>query len=143
MSRDKEQYEAQRWLDTALEDIDAARVLLDKKKYSHGCFFCQQAAEKGLKALWLFLGEEPWGHSIQKLMMELPGDKPKKDMEEFLEDGSILDRYYVPTRYPNGLPDLTPGRYYFEKDALLCIDSAARILTKIRALMGIEAGSVP
>ena len=64
-------------------------------------------------------------------------------MEEFLEDGSILDRYYVPTRYPNGLPDLTPGRYYFEKDALLCIDSAARILTKVRALMGIEAGSVP
>ena len=143
MSRDKEQYEARRWLDTALEDIDAARALQDKGKYSHACFFAQQAAEKGLKALWLFLGEDPWGHSIQKLIMELPEGAPKKDMEGLLEDGSILDRYYIPTRYPNGLPDLTPARYYFEKDALLCIDSALQILTKVRGLMGIKASSGP
>jgi HEPN domain-containing protein len=32
-------------------------------------------------------------------------------------DAAALDRFYIPTRYPNGLPDLTPGKYYFQKDA--------------------------
>ena len=68
MSLDKEQYEAQRWLETAREDLDAAKALLEKGKFSHACFFCQQSGEKALKAIWYFLGEDPWGHSIQKLI---------------------------------------------------------------------------
>jgi len=49
MSRDKEIYEARRWFDTAMEDLEAARVIMDKGKFSHACFFAQQAGEKATK----------------------------------------------------------------------------------------------
>jgi len=136
MSREKELYEARRWVDTASEDIDAARVLMDKQKFSHACFFAQQAAEKALKALWISIGEDPWGHSLQKLISTLPQVDIKTTMEEFIEESAVLDRYYIPTRYPNGLPDLTPSKYYFQKDAHLCIESAERIINKVRNIVG-------
>ena len=140
MSRDKEIYEAERWLDTAAEDLDAARALAEKKKFSHACFFAQQCGEKALKALWYYLGEDPWGHSIQKLIAELPDEKVRTIMVELLETGSDLDRYYIPTRYPNGLPDLTPGKYYFQKDADLSIESAQQILDRVKAYLKAEGG---
>jgi HEPN domain-containing protein len=65
MSRDKESYEAKRWLETGSED-------LDNDRFSHACFFAHQVGEKALKALWDFIGEDPWGHSIQKLILEFP-----------------------------------------------------------------------
>lgn len=136
MSRDKEVYEARRWVDTAHEDIDAARVLLDKQKFSHVCFFAHQAAEKALKALWISIGEDPWGHSLHKLITDMPHADIKTSMQEFIEESAVLDRYYIPTRYPNGLPDLTPGKYYFQKDATLCIESAERIINKVRKIIG-------
>jgi HEPN domain-containing protein len=138
MSLDKERYEAQRWLETAREDLDAAQALSDKEKYSHSCFFAQQSGEKALKALWFFLGEDPWGHSIQKLMSELPDPEIRSRLAEFLEMGAVLDRYYIPTRYPNGLPDLTPGKVYFQKDASHCIDSARRLLDQVKECMGVS-----
>jgi HEPN domain-containing protein len=133
MSLDKNLYEARRWLETAGEDLDAARALLEKEKFSHACFFAQQCGEKSLKALYYSLGEDPWGHSIQKLIEELPEDAARVQLRTLLEDGAVLDRYYIPTRYPNGLPDLTPGQAYFRRDAELCIDSGQRLLDMVTA----------
>lgn len=133
MSLDKNLYEARRWLETAAEDLDAARALLEKEKFSHACFFAQQCGEKSLKALYYALGEDPWGHSIQKLIEEIPEDSARVKLRTLLEEGAVLDRYYIPTRYPNGLPDLTPGKAYFRRDAELCIDSGQRLLDTVMA----------
>ena len=132
MSIDKERYEALRWLETSQEDLDAAQVLIECGKFSHSCFFSQQAGEKALKALWFFLGEDPWGHSVQKLIAELPDAHAREQMGAMLEAGAVLDRYYIPTRYPNGLPDLTPGQVYFRKDAESCHESASQLLAIVR-----------
>jgi len=139
MSADKERYEARRWLETAREDLDAARSLMESGKFSHSCFFSQQAGEKAVKALWYFLGEDPWGHSIQKLLSELPDPGTLERLQPMLEQAALLDRYYIPTRYPNGLPDLTPGQVYFRQDAGACLESSGRLLSVISGLMG-EAG---
>ncbi len=138
MSLDKDRYEAGRWLDTAVEDLEAARVLLEKEKFSHACFLAQQCGEKSLKALWYSLGREGWGHSIQKLIEDLPEGDARAQMTRLLEEGAALDRYYIPTRYPNGLPDLTPGKVYFKKDAELCVRSGERLLDEVRKLLDIE-----
>jgi HEPN domain-containing protein len=132
MSLDKQIHESQRWLETAEEDLEAARILLREKKYSHSCFLAQQSGEKALKALWHFIGSDPWGHSIHKLILEIPDEKIRKNMKEIQEQAAALDRFYIPTRYPNGLPDLTPGKYYFQEDADFCIRVADSILSKIR-----------
>ncbi len=88
-----------------------------------------------MKALWISMGEDPWGHSIQKLISEIPDKGVRSRMEKLLEEGATLDRYYIPTRYPNGLPDLTPGKVYFQKDSELCIHTAQRILQEAEKLL--------
>ena len=135
MSLEKDRYEATRWLGTAKEDLDASRALLEKEKFSHACFCAQQCGEKAVKALWVGMGEDPWGHSIQKLISEIPDKRVRSRMEKLLEEGSTLDRYYIPTRYPNGLPDLTPGKVYFQRDAVLCIQTAQRILEEAELML--------
>lgn len=135
MSVDKQAHEAQRWLETAEEDLEAAKVLRREQKYSHACCLAQQSAEKAVKALWYFLGEDPWGHSIHKLILDLPKEDARKQMEKIQNDAAALDRFYIPTRYPNGLPDLTPGKYYFQDDAEFCIRVAEAISAKIRGII--------
>lgn len=38
---------------------------------------------------------------------------------------------YISTRYPNGLPDITPEKAYFEEDAQAAIDIAETILDRV------------
>jgi HEPN domain-containing protein len=49
------------------------------------------------------------------------------DMEEILGSGG-LDKYYIPTRYPNGLPGGVPYEAYDEDDAKKAIGMAARVV---------------
>ena len=135
MSVSKNQYEAERWLLTAAEDIQAGRALSEKKMVSHVCFLAQQSAGKSLKAIWLFFDYEPWGHSILKLIKDYPQSNLFLNMSEWLERGAYLDRCYIPTRYPNGLPDLTPGQSYFQKDAEQALEYSAFFLESCRAFV--------
>ncbi len=128
MSQSKDRHEAERWLETAREDLRAAHALQAADLYSHACFMAQQCGEKSIKALWYLIGHEPWGHSIQKLLMEYPEPHRISDLEEWQQRAAWLDKFYVPTRYPNGLPDLTPGQTYFAQDAEQAIDQATFFL---------------
>lgn len=51
-------------------------------------------------------------------------------------DGVMLDRFYIPTRYPNGLPDLVPDEAYMQGDAESCIDKATKILEAVKRFLG-------
>ncbi len=51
-------------------------------------------------------------------------------------EGLLLDRYYIPTCYPNGLPDLTPGQVYFRRDAEICLESSHQLLSLVGELTG-------
>lgn len=61
MSLEKNRLEANRWLHTAQDDLDSAKILQDNCKYAHCCFHAQQAAEKAIKGSGIF-----W--------MPIPGD---------------------------------------------------------------------
>ena len=39
-------------------------------------------------------------------------------IEKLKTDALVLDKFYIPTRYPNGLPEITPETAYTEKEAL-------------------------
>jgi len=70
---------------------------------------------------------DPWGHSVQRLVTDFPRQAEVPDLETWVELGALLDKFYIPTRYPNGLPDLTPGQVYRQADARRGIE-AARLL---------------
>ncbi len=44
--------------------------------------------------------------------------------EEIFNCTKILDRYYIPTRYPNGFEEGAPMDYYTKKDAQEAIEYA-------------------
>jgi HEPN domain-containing protein len=137
MSAEKNLQEARRWLETAKGDIEAADVLLRNGKYAHACFHAQQSAEKALKALWFYADADPWGHSISKLIEKLSEIDPVlfKTMEPLKDAGVILDRHYIPTRYPNGLPDITPEQAFLKEDAVISIDYSRNILNEVQTFL--------
>ncbi|GAB4458531.1 MAG: HEPN domain-containing protein [Anaerolineales bacterium] len=135
MSRSETLYEAKRWWLTAQDDLEAAKSLHEAQKFSHACFLSQQSAEKAVKALWFAIDSDPWGHSIQKLVMQFPQQDMLNDVQNWLMQAAFLDKYYIPTRYPNGLPDLTPGQVYTSQDSTQAIEKATFFLEETRKLL--------
>jgi HEPN domain-containing protein len=138
MSQSKSQYEAKRWWLTAQEDLEVAKALHEAGKFSHACFLSQQSSEKAMKALWLSTDNDPWGHSIQKMVMQFPQQTMLPNIQNWLDYAAYLDKFYIPTRYPNGLPDLTPGQVYISQDSAQAIEKASFFLEETRKLMKVE-----
>jgi HEPN domain-containing protein len=102
--------EAIRWLTQAEEEFKDASTLAKAGRYYLSLYLCQQSAEKALKAfIYLHEEEQLLTHSVASLLKiasELDRDF------KFLDKAKRLDDYYIPTRYPNGLPGEIPARYY-------------------------------
>ncbi len=128
MGLSKNRYEAERWLRTAEEDLRAAEALAQAGAFAQACFYAQQSAEKAVKALWYAIDADPWGHSVQKLVVDFPQKQSLPDLNKWIEQAALLDKFYIPTRYPNGLPDLTPGQVYTRKDAQQGLETARAIV---------------
>jgi HEPN domain-containing protein len=72
--------------------------------------------EKALKAFLYTQGEEMViGHSVARLCARAAGYQPA--FAEKAQEWSALDGYYVPTRYPNSLPDGIPANVYTRRAA--------------------------
>ena len=127
--------EADRWYRQGVADLEAARGSLQLKKYEWASFQAQQAGEKFLKAYWLYHGHDPWGHSIAKLIMDFPDTAAKRSIENLSDAGKYLDKMYIPTRYPNGLPDMIPAEVYTCEEASKAIEQAQKILDALRPLL--------
>ncbi len=136
MSQSKNLHEAQRWLVTSQQDLLAAKSLSENRFFAHACFLAQQSGEKALKALWYLHDREPWGSSIQRLVTDFPDASSLPNLEDWIHRAAMLDRYYIPTRYPDGLPDLTPGQSYFKQDADAAILLAATFVEAAQKAIG-------
>jgi HEPN domain-containing protein len=114
------------WFEEAIDDLDAAKGLFQLCKWSKVCFFSHQAIEKSLKALCIKkLGIFLHTHSITKILEEIK--KTIKISEELVIKAGKLDRYYIPTRYPNAWPALPPYKHYNKDDA----EEALRIAEEV------------
>jgi len=87
------------WFRQAEADLAAARDSLAAGHFEWACFTAQQAAEKAVKALFLRRGMDAWGHTITPLMGNLPEEA--RPGEEIINCAKVLDKHYIPTRYPN------------------------------------------
>lgn len=113
-------------LNQAIRDLEHAEADLERGYYEWACFSAQQAAEKAVKALYQELGIDVWGHSIWRLLDRLPPEH--RPSTELINLARELDRFYIPTRYPNAHPVGSPYEYYTENDARRAIEIARRIL---------------
>ena len=121
------------WIDQAESDLNHARSDLKNGFHDWACFSAQQSAEKALKAVFQKFGGEAWGHSVADLLMEL-GDAHA--VPEDLKDMALeLDKFYIPTRYPNAHPSGSPRKRYTQKEAERMIGYAEKIFEFCKNLL--------
>ncbi len=114
-------------VDQAKEDLESARILFENQKYYLVCFLSQQIAEKALKAVIYFNGEDlVIGHSVKKLA-DWAGEFGER-FKTLAKKISILDSYYIPTRYPNGIPDGIPAEVFNKDTAQNAFDMAKKTI---------------
>ncbi|MBS3121134.1 HEPN domain-containing protein [Candidatus Woesearchaeota archaeon] len=110
--------EIKRWVLQAQEDLEVAKFLFDGKKYKQASFFCQQAVEKGLKAVLLKKKRTLIKiHDLVKLAQLVDIDVG------YMPDCEKLTVVYVDTRYPDTLNNI-----YSQKETALDLGRAMRIL---------------
>jgi len=104
--------EAERWRSHARVEFQDAEDLRIRGRYYLALFHFQQAAEKALKAYLLASArsiEVLHTHAVAELTRMAASIDP--DFES-IAAAKRLDQYYIPTRYPNGLPGGTPSTFY-------------------------------
>jgi HEPN domain-containing protein len=123
--------EAIRWLTQAEEEFKDACDLTKAGRYYLSLFLSQQSAEKALKAFIYLKEEEPiFSHSVAELLKIATSlDQDFKS----LAGAKRLDDYYIPTRYPNGLPGEIPAHYYDDRsEAENAIAQSEKIIKLVR-----------
>lgn len=109
MKKDKET-EARNWFTQARSEFEDAIELEKRKRFYIALFLYQQSSEKALKVFLFFKGEEElFAHSVKDLLdIAIAYDK---DFEK-IKHAKDLDRYYIPTRYPDGLAGNVPAEFF-------------------------------
>jgi len=109
MKKDKKT-EAKNWFTQAQTEFEDAFELEKRKRLYLALFLYQQATEKALKAFLFFKGEEElFTHSVKDLIdIAAAYDKDFEDVKSAKD----LDRYYIPTRYPNGIAGNVPAEFF-------------------------------
>jgi len=108
--------EAHRWLTHAQDEYQDAEDLRERGRFYLALFHFQQAAEKALKA-FLYAHTDDRQVFFTRSVLELIQAAVTLDSTlADLEKASRLDQYYIPTRYPNGLPGGVPSRFYTDPD---------------------------
>ncbi len=121
------------WLAQARRDLNHAVHACDNGDCEWSCFSAQQAAEKAVKAVFLHLHGEGWGHSVYRLLSEL--NEKTIVGQDILDAAKALDKHYIPARYPSGFDSGIPGDYYTKKDAQEAINNAREIIRFCEGLL--------
>lgn len=118
--------EGQRWLEQAQTDLKWARHLGAEGAYYLVCFLAQQVAEKDAQGEELVIG-----HSVRQLCQRAIQYDTR--FQQHLNDWAILDSFYIPTRYPSGLPDDIPARVYNRAAAEGALALAEAVVAQVNA----------
>ena len=112
-----------RWLRHAEEDLITAETFLGHPHVPprQVCWFAQQAAEKALKTILIFLQTDfPRTHDLNVLRDLLPESWRLKIVLPNLED---LNRWAIAARYPDNVPEATKA------DASAAVEQACTVWT--------------
>jgi HEPN domain-containing protein len=117
----------------AESDLRHAQNARQDGDFDWACFAAQQSAEKALKAAHQSVGNEAWGHSVAELLDAFGNEVPVA--EGLMDRARALDKLYIPTRYPNGLPGGAPADCFTRAEADRAIDDAEAVLALCRDVL--------
>jgi HEPN domain-containing protein len=124
--------ESERWLLFAHQDLRMAEMPMEEGLYNQVCFHVQQCAEKAIKGLLAHQRKiPPRTHRLADLLGLLEPDPFAEDRIEI----QLLDRFYLPTRYPDALPGSLPEGLPDAGDAQEALTIAGKVLTQVKQLL--------
>lgn len=124
--------EVANWLRFAAEDLRMAELALQDEIYNQVCFHSQQCVEKALKGLIASQGKAPPRTHRMADLLPFLSPNPLGDLEE---DILLLDRFYIPTRYPDALPGMLPDGLPGRPDAEEALAVAHSVWERVRHLV--------
>jgi len=77
---------------------------------------------------------EAWGHTLILLLGKLPQDR--RAPKELLDCARVLDKHYIPTRYPNGFDSGAPTDFYTKAEAEDAVNHAEKLIEFCRDQIG-------
>ena len=114
------------WLKQAEAEFKAAKDLLSTNNFAWCCFTAQQSAEKAIKAILNHFRSEAFGHNLNTLIQEV---EQYVQVNQAVKGACIqLNRFYIPTRYPDAFPSGVPAEQYVESDAKQAIQGAEEVI---------------
>ena len=118
----------ERWLVFAREDLRMDELALAEGILNQVCFHAQQCVEKAIKG-WLEQQGRipPRTHRMADLLALFPPDL----MGELNDALRLLDRFYIPTRYPDALPGMLPEGMPGQGDAEEALGLARGALQRV------------
>jgi HEPN domain-containing protein len=114
------------WINGSIEDLETAKILIDRNRILHGLFFCHFVIEKALKAHVVLITKDVAPRSHNLIFLSEKAELVfNEDDEVFL---GILMKYQLQGRYP----DYTP--YIPKKEIVLdYLDKTERLLQWLQA----------
>jgi HEPN domain-containing protein len=94
--------QAEYWITGAAADLEVAEILIEKRRFLHGLFFCHLVIEKAIKAHVVKVTGElaPKSHNLIYL-----SEKSELSLgDEALEFFGVLMKYQLEGRYPGYQP---------------------------------------
>ncbi len=127
--------EARRWFLQAEDDYRFVQWALSEKIFfDKACFIAQQSGEKALKACLYALGNRRViGHSLHEMAKELSDADSR--FQGIAQEAKRLDRFYISTRYPNGLPGGSPFEIYDESDLRNTHQDVSKVIAVCRGFL--------
>ncbi len=114
------------WLNFAIEDLIMAKLAMREKIYNQVCFHSQQTVEKVLKGYIENKKKNiPRTHKLIDILSVIKENIFEKDLKEKIV---LLDRFYIPTRYPDALPGSLSSGLPIENDAKEALETASFVL---------------
>lgn len=118
---------AARWRAYAQADRDAAERLA-ADLWHVACFHAQQASEKALKALLTRIQGDAVPTHVAHVLLQALADLGEPAPADVAGAANALDRYYIPTRYPDALNFADAALVYSTQDARQAIGWADMVL---------------
>lgn len=131
------QSDAERWLSFARDDLRMAELALEEEIFNQVCFHSQQSAEKSIKALISSQAKTPPRTHVMAELIRLLNPNP---VEQISMELLFLDRFYIPTRYPDALPGSLPEGMPNNQDAAGALATAQQILDIVQSFLATSAG---
>ena len=123
--------EYRRWIRHAERTYQLIDADIEYGGYSWACFKSHQAAELALKALLHLVGSPVFTHDLLTLLrraMEACGPADRS----IVVCASILNKMYIPPRYPDALPGGSPEEHYTLEEAVNAKECSRSIIEWVK-----------